>query len=105
MFSKIVEIHNTLSDKDFIWFPFQKLKPLPHEQITFKHTLFMTSCFAFYFTLGFAIREVISHSFVWSQQPVTFLYCLIGFLFWFNTVTRPIWNIRANKLSSTKSTE
>jgi hypothetical protein len=97
--SIIPNIHNWLSDRDFIWWPFSFLRPTPSTIMTFKHTLYMTGCFgglSFVMFTGFA---VVNNMFTVDSCMSTFMICFGGFFSWFNLVTKPLWNYRARRLS------
>ncbi len=96
--SVLAAFHNWLSDKDFIWWPFSFLRPKPEIPMNFKLTLQMTGCFGgltFVFLTGFAIAN---NAFSLESTFLTFLSCMIGFFLWFNLITKPFWNYRANRL-------
>lgn len=93
----IAQFHNWLSDKDFIWWPFSFLRPEPHEPMTFKHTFLMTGCFGGLAFLMFAIMAVMNNAMTFDYAFMIFVSCFGGFLFWFNLITKPLWNRRALK--------
>ena len=97
--SIIPNIHNWLSDRDFIWWPFSFLRPSPSTFMTLKHTVYMTGCFgglSFVMFTGFA---VVNNMFSLDSTFITFLMCFGGFFAWFNIVTKPLWNYRARRLN------
>lgn len=95
---KIEDFHNWASDTRFVWFPFLWLKPKPQDFLRFKKLVLMSLCFGFYFGFFLTLRK--------SFQPDSnFLKNLPGnigvsvfvFFIWFNLVTAPLWNRRANR--------
>jgi hypothetical protein len=94
----IARPHNWLSDRDFIWWPFSFLRPEPHVAMTFKLTLLMTGCFGGLGFLMFSVMAVMNNAFTFDSAVQTFLFCFGGFFVWFNLVTKPLWNLRANIL-------
>ncbi len=95
----LAAFHNWLSDKDFIWWPFSFLRPEKHRRMTFKTTLLMTSCFG---GLGFAmftVMAVVNNLLTFDYIVSSFITSFGGFFTWFNIVTKPLWNRRANALS------
>ena len=87
-----------ISDTNYIWFPYLFLKPLPSEKISIiKSTLVMPPLwgiymgyptgFTFFFSEGWGERELI----VYVGKFTLF------FVIWFNIVTRPLWNLRADR--------
>ena len=99
MKDKIIQIHNELSDKNFIWFPFIFLKPRPEVKITQARILAMTLCFSLYAVLALAIRSYLQGSFSAEMFTMPLIYSCLAFFFWFQTVTSTLWNIRAHALS------
>lgn len=95
----IPNVHNWLSDKDFIWWPFSFLRPEPSNLMTFSHTILMTLCFGGLSFLMFVGFSVVNNMFTASSAVNTFLICFGGFFTWFNLVTKPLWNVRARELS------
>lgn len=89
--------HNWLADKDFIWWPFSFLRPDTKEGMTFKHTLLMTGCFGGLTFLMFVFFAVANNALSADSLISTFFFSFIGFLAWFNFVTKPFWNYRANQ--------
>lgn len=101
MISRIAQIHNQLSDQNWVWFPFLFLKLQPNEVIGFIQWLKMTICFGGYFAVFYYLKQ-----FVFGQEIEVFqgaLKGLLGFGFWFALVTRTFWNMRARELSGPKS--
>lgn len=95
----IPNVHNWLSDRDFIWWPFSFLRPSPATLMTFQHTLLMTACFGGLAFVMFTAFAVINNMFTASSAVNTFMICFGGFFAWFNLITRPLWNYRARRLS------
>jgi hypothetical protein len=94
----IANFHNWLSDKDFIWWPFSFLRPRPDERITFKLTLLMTACFGGLAFLMFTIMALMNNALNWDYSMSVFISCFGGFFFWFNIITKPLWNHRIRSL-------
>ena len=94
----IAKIHNWLSDKDFIWWPFSFLRPAPQDKITFKHTLTMTGCFGGLTFVFFTVFAIMNNAFSIESTVLTFGLSVGGFMAWFNVVTKPLWNRRASQL-------
>lgn len=94
----IPNVHNWLSDRDFIWWPFSFLRPAPATVMTFQHTLLMTACFGGLAFLMFTAFAVMNNMFTASAAVSTFMYCFGGFFVWFNLITKPLWNYRARRL-------
>jgi hypothetical protein len=98
---KLIELHNRLSDQNFVWWPFLFLKLRPEESMTLSHRVKMVLCFAPYFAVGGALREFLLGHAVTIEQLIRWtLYGLGFFLVWFNVVTAPCWNRRARSLRS-----
>lgn len=94
----IPNIHNWLSDRDFIWWPFSFLRPQPHVPMTFKLVGQMTACFgglAFMMFVGFSL---VNNMLSVDALTSTFFISFGGFGAWFVCVTKPLWNYRAKKL-------
>ena len=94
----IPNLHNWLSDRDFIWWPFSFLRPEPKVLMTFKHVMLMTACFgglAFLMFIGFS---VVNNMLTADSILSTLFVCFGGFGAWFICVTKPLWNYRARKL-------
>jgi len=94
----ITQLHNWLSDKDFIWWPFSFLRPDANVLMTSKLTMLMTACFGGLAFLMFTVMAVMNNAFTAETGFVTFLFCFLGFFLWFNFVTKPLWNRRARTL-------
>lgn len=94
----ITLMHNWISDKDFIWWPFSFLKPEPKEAMTSKLTFLMTLCFGGLSFLMFSVLAVANNAFTLEASVTTFFGCFLGFFAWFNLVTKPLWNRRAREL-------
>ena len=94
----VTSIHNWLSDKDFIWWPFSFLRPNNHEPITYKLTMLMTLCFGGLSFLMFTALAIANNAFSLENAFTTFIFCFGGFFFWFNLITKPLWNRRSQKL-------
>jgi hypothetical protein len=96
---KIEDFHNWASDTRFVWFPFLCLKPKPQEFLRFKKLLLMSFCFGFYFGFFLTIRKSFQpNSNFFESLPSNLGFSVFGFFVWFNFVTAPLWNRRANKL-------
>jgi hypothetical protein len=97
--SKIEEVHNYLSDFNYVWWPFLFLKPQPHERISFKRTLIMAPCFALYFLAAAILKDFLRGNAIELSQSIEyFVKGTLVFFFWFNLVTAPLWNRRAQRL-------
>lgn len=96
----LAAFHNWLSDKDFVWWPFSFLKPEPQVSITFRHTLIMAGCFGGLTFIFFTVFALMNNAFTLNYLMMTLMTCTLGFLLWFNAITRPLWNHRARKLKS-----
>ncbi len=94
----LASLHNSLSDKDFIWWPFSFLRPKPQEDITLKLAGLMTACFGGLSFVMFTVFAVVNNALTFDSLVSTFFFCFVGFGLWFNIVTRPVWNYRARKL-------
>jgi hypothetical protein len=92
----IALFHNWLSDKDFIWWPFSFLRPEKNIPMTIKDTTLMTACFGGLAFVMFTIMAVMNNAFSIETAFTTFLVCFGGFFLWFNLITKPLWNRRAN---------
>ncbi len=91
--------HNLASESNFVWFPFLKLKLLPHEVLSQRRLLVMTICFSTYFNIAYLIKKMVfSDQIDLHSAMVSQLYFILGFFVWFNLVTKPLWNRRANRL-------
>jgi hypothetical protein len=91
--------HNKASDSQFVWFPFQFLKPKPNEIIQLPLKAKMSICFGFYYGVFAALRGWIFS----NQNPVhslgsDILIAIAIFAVWFSVVTAPLWNRRAQRL-------
>ncbi len=94
----VPDIHNWLSDRDFIWWPFSFLRPPKNELISFQQTLLMTGCFGGLSFVMFTAFAVVNNMFSFDSAIWTFIGCFGGFFAWFNLITKPLWNLRAKKL-------
>lgn len=94
----IADLHNWLSDKDFIWWPFSFLRPEPHEPFTFALTSLMTLCFGGLSFVMFTAFAIMNNAFSAESAVITFFVCFGGFFIWFNLVTKPLWNRRVLRL-------
>jgi hypothetical protein len=97
MLKRLIDGHNRLSDLDLIWFPFIFLKPKMAQVISFPRTLVMAVCFGTYFWVALIIRRKFFNESLGEDVLQLLFYCCIGFLIWFNLVTRPFWNVRARR--------
>lgn len=91
-------LHNWISDKDFIWWPFSFLRPDPKDPITFKMTLLMTACFGSLAFLMFTILAIANNAFTAEYAVSILVSCFSGFFLWFNLITKPLWNRRSREL-------
>lgn len=101
-FRPLVDFHNWLSDKDFIWWPFSFLRPAKSEIISMKLVLIMTACFGGLAFLMFTSFAVVNNLFSVDSMVTTLMSCFGGFFLWFTCITKPVWNIRARELSRKK---
>jgi hypothetical protein len=98
LFDLLTDLHNWLSDKDFIWWPFSFLRPEPGVMFTFSLTALMTLCFGGLSFVMFTAFAVMNNAFTAQSAISTFFVCFGGFFLWFNLVTKPLWNRRACRL-------
>ena len=98
MKNRIIEFHNRLSDKTFVWFPFQFLRPAQDHLITQARIILMTLCFGIYGLLALTIRYFFLDELIWSRFLQGAAYVFFGFFVWFQLVTSRLWNIRAKQL-------
>ncbi len=97
---KIEDVHNRLSDTNFVWFPFLFLKLRPEQMMSLGYTLKMTPFFAIYFAAGAALRDLIlGRSIEAASFFQAFGWGLVFFMCWFNLVTAHLWNKRARRLN------
>lgn len=101
-FKLLVDFHNWLSDKDFIWWPFSFLRPPKHEPITMRLVSLMTACFGGLAFLMFTTFAVVNNLFTLDSSVMTLVSCFGGFFLWFSLITKPVWNIRARALAKKK---
>ena len=102
---KIEYWHNRASDTKFVWFPFNSLMPSPENKIHMRLKIKMAIYFGIYYGLFASIRDfIISDSDLLQSLSQNLLIATLFFLVWFNVVTAPLWNMRAERLS-TKSGE
>jgi hypothetical protein len=94
----LTHFHGWLSDKDFVWWPFSFLRPLPSVEMSFKLTLQMTGCFGGLAFVMFTIMAFMNNAFTADYAVSVFITSFGGFFAWFNLVTRPLWNRRARLL-------
>jgi len=91
--AKIAKFHFSLSQNNFIWFPFLFLKPSNQQSISHARVLLMSLCFGAYFYLMQIVWIIILddiHKWQFSLNEI--LSYIIFFFFWFESVTRPLWN-------------
>jgi hypothetical protein len=94
------EIHNRLSDKSMIWWPFVFLKPRDQREfLRTRKILLMTLLFGLWGGfLNLLITQPALASLGPSQALKTLSYYWLGFLFWFTFVTSYFWNRRAERM-------
>ena len=100
----IVYWHGKVSDTNYIWFPYLFLKPAPSESISLiKSTFIMAPLWGLYMGLPYGLYFMYSQG--WSISDTGLLVAKFGlfFVFWFNIVTRPLWNSRAKQIQSKQS--
>lgn len=95
----LADAHNWFADKDFLWWPFSFLRPKAHERMTFNHTLQMTTAFGALTSVFFLVFMAMNGGLTLEAGALTALSCFMSFFLWFNAVTRPLWNRRANRKS------
>jgi hypothetical protein len=96
VFQKICEYHFKLSQTDLVWFPFLFLRPKSDQEISHQRVLLMSLCFAVFAYALYILRRVFSpEGFIVSAQEL--FYFFVGFFFWFELVTRPLWNYWVRK--------
>ena len=99
MLDIIAEVHNKLSDKKLIWWPFLFLKPRPDEAIELPRIFKMALCFGTYGHVVFLIKSLIQGGpFIYRDLILGQLYWVVGFYCWFLLVTSLMWNKRARRL-------
>jgi hypothetical protein len=99
MLDRIAEVHNNLSDKNLIWWPFLFLKPDPAEPIDLTRIFKMAVCFGLYGHIVFLIKTLIQNGDLsFSSLILGQLYWTGGFFCWFLLVTSFLWNKRARRL-------
>jgi hypothetical protein len=93
LLKKIEVIHNELSKKNFIWFPFLFLKFKDHEPLTLKRIILMIPCFTLYFSAAWIIKDwLLGRELSLESSGKIILNFIIFFTFWFNFVTAYFWN-------------
>ncbi len=101
---RVENVHNKLSDRNAIWFPFQFLKPTPDRVIPFSRTVAMSLCFGLWGAILYFLRKKLlwpDPSFAdttWFWIWENFHWFVAGFLVWFNLVTAYFWNRRARRI-------
>jgi hypothetical protein len=98
----ITDLHNWISDKDFIWWPFSFLRPEKHEAMTMKLVFQMAGCFSLLGTLMFTAFAIVNNIFSASSMFQTLVLTFVLFFTWFALITRTFWNRRAYRLSAPK---
>ena len=100
MTRKIITFHNKLSDLDLIWFPFIFLRPDKDRKIGQSRILAMTLCFSVY---GLIVLTVKNLALDGNLNPLAlgqeFLFVAALFFIWFQSVTAPLWNLRAQEVA------
>ncbi len=95
LIDKVIFYHSKLSDLKSIWWPFWFLRPDPTQKLTFTRTFIMAVLFAIPFTLViFAIKSFLAQELIWPYLVKRYVISFVVFLFWFNLVSRPLWNLR-----------
>lgn len=93
--------HNKAADSKFIWFPFHFLKPATNQPIGIFLKLKMILCFGIYYGAFAGIRNALfSDAKLLVEVTKGIGWGIVIFTVWFNLVTAPLWNLRANKLNS-----
>ena len=96
---KLIDLHNNLSDKRIIWFPFLFLRPEPKTFITQKRILIMTLFFGSYAGLAYIVRSYFNDTLNLQLALKSLFYGNLAFFIWFQVVTSTLWNIRARELN------
>jgi len=97
----VMDQYHSLSDKNFIWFPFTVLRPKPNELIGLNKLILMIFCFGLYGSILWPLKQWLGDSeFTLNGWAVFALKSLGFFSVWFTVVTRPLWNQRARSLQS-----
>lgn len=93
-------IHNTLSDQDWVWWPFLFLKPKKDQKITQILIFKMIPCFSIYMVLFRLIMSGLFNGVLPSSNDIlkTFVTAFVFFFIWFNVITATLWNRRAERL-------
>lgn len=103
---RIERLHNRASDTAFVWFPFNRLRPLPHQSITIARCSIMAICFGIYYGAMLSLRQSIFGAEIFSRVILTnSLGAFAVFFLWFNLVTATLWNRRARRLANGPTTE
>jgi hypothetical protein len=91
----IAKIHFQLSQKSWIWFPFNFLRPRQNELITHKAVLLMSVCFGSYFYFFYLMRELLFGQLQFFDifKVQSFVLFVLAFFVWFEVFTRPLWNL------------
>lgn len=93
--------HDWASDTDFVWFPFQKLRPDPSTPILLGRRVRMAVCFGVYYGAFYLLRNLIwGHGATVRSGFVTIGISIVCFFAWFSMLTAPLWNRRARRLST-----
>ena len=92
--------HNKASDIKFVWFPFYFLRPAPEVEIRWPLKFKMIVCFGLYYGTVAALRSCIFSGGNIIQELMSDIpLAILVFTIWFNCITAPIWNVRANRLT------
>lgn len=105
-FEAIIYWHGKISDTNYIWFPYLFLKPAPSEPIPLhKSTLIMAPLWGLYMGLPYGLYFMYAQN--WSLLNVIEFVAkfTLFFAFWFNIVTRPLWNARCRRLQQNVSSK
>ncbi|MCB0366192.1 MAG: hypothetical protein H6624_15150 [Bdellovibrionaceae bacterium] len=102
MIKSLINFHNRLSDKDFIWFPFTVLRPRPEVTISQPRVWLMTICFSSYGLLVLILKSLAFGSSPYPGLGQDYFLLFIGFFLWFQFVTAPLWNQRAQTIAVRK---
>jgi hypothetical protein len=99
MIDWLEKLHNQASDTNFVWFPFQRLKPRPEQWMGFGLRLKMTVLFGAYFGIFYCLRRTLGgNRFDWKLLEQSVLRSMFVFFVWFNLVTAFFWNRRVRRI-------
>lgn len=101
LWENIIHWHGKISDHNVIWFPYTFLRPKPHQFIGLKQSvIIMPALWGLYMGLPYGLFFMFAKGWPILDVALFIAKFTLFFLFWFNAVTRPLWNARARRLSS-----